>query len=277
MTSDAPLHALYEDVPRTVVALSSEYPPGHATGLHRHPRAQLLFAMAGVMSVTGPRGSWVVPPERAVWIPARVAHAVETRRGVSMRSIYVAAECCEGLPRRPTVVVVSPLLRALILEIADLPTLYDEAAADGRLVAVLLDRIRATAVEPLHLPDPFDPRAARVAAALRDDPGSKRGIDEWGHFGGASARTLARLFRRDTGLTFGQWRTRLRLQEALYHLAEGSSVTDVAYTLGYDSAGSFVSMFRKALGVTPRRYFRKAGADRRDAVRPDGRRSTARH
>jgi AraC-like DNA-binding protein len=164
------------------------------------------------------------------------------------------------------------LLRALILEISDLPTLYDETAADGRLVAVLLDRIRATTVEPLHLPDPSDPRAARVAAALRDDPGSKRGLADWGQFGGASARTLARLFRRETGLTFGRWRNRLRLQEALYRLAEGASVTEVAYALGYDSAGSFVSMFRNALGVTPRRYFRRPAADWRD-----GRRSTAHH
>lgn len=267
MNPDAPLRALYEDVPRTVVALSSEYSPGHATGMHRHSRAQLLFAMSGVMSVTGPSGSWVVPPERAVWIPAGIAHAVETRRGVSMRSIYVAADRCDGLPHQPTVVVVSPLLRALILEIAGLPTLYDEAAADGRLVAVLLDRIRATAIEPLHLPDPSDPRAARVAAALRNHPGSKRGLEDWGHFGGASARTLARLFRRDTGLTFGQWRTRLRLQEALYHLAEGHSVTDVAYTLGYDSPGSFVSMFRNALGVTPRRYFQALATRGRDGRR----------
>jgi AraC-like DNA-binding protein len=261
MTPEAPLRALYADVPRPVVALASEYPPGHATGLHRHPRGQLIFATAGVMSVAAPAGSWIVPPERAVWIPAGVAHAVETRRGVSMRSIYVARDRCAVLPDRPTVVVVSPLLRALILEAARLPALYDEAGADGRLVAVLIDRIRATEIEPLHLPDPADPRAARVAAALKRDPGSKRTLAEWGRYGGAGARTLARLFLRDTGLSFGQWRTRLRLQQALLRLAEGRPVTGVAFDLGYDSVGSFVSMFRQALGVTPRRYFRRPPAD----------------
>jgi AraC-like DNA-binding protein len=261
MTADAPLRALYAEVPRPVVALASEYPPGHATGLHRHARGQLIFATAGVMSVTGPAGSWIVPTERAVWIPPGVAHAVETRRGVSMRSIYVAAARCRDLPARPTVVDVPPLLRALILEAATLPALYDEAGADGRLVAVLLDRIRGTGVEPLHLPDPADPRAARVAAALKRDPGSRRTLAEWGRHGGAGARTLARLFLRETGLSFGQWRTRLRLQQALLRLAEGRSVTEVAFDLGYDSVGSFVSMFRQALGVTPRRYFRRPPAD----------------
>jgi AraC-like DNA-binding protein len=256
MTDAVPLRALYEDAPRPLVALASEYPPGHATGLHRHARGQLIFAMTGVMSVTGPEGSWIVPPERAVWIPPEVAHAVETRRGVSMRSLYVAAARCGGLPARPTVVAVSTLLRALILEAVRLPALYDEAGADGRLVAVLLDRVRATEVEPLHLPDPVDPRAARVAKALKDDPGSRRALADWGRHGGAGARTLARLFVRDTGLSFGQWRTRLRLQRALLMLAEGRTVTAVAFELGYDSPGSFVSMFRQALGVTPRRYFR---------------------
>jgi len=257
MTADAPLRALYAEAPRRIVALASEYPPGHATGVHRHARGQLVFAMSGAMSVTGPAGSWIVPPERAVWIPPGVAHAVETRRGVSMRSIYVAPESCNGLPDRPTVIVVSPLLRAVILEAAALPPLYDETGADGRLVAVLLDRIRATEIEPLHLPDPVDPRAARVAAALKRNPGDTRTLAAWGRHGGAGGRTLARLFVRETGLTFGQWRTRLRLQQALLRLAEGQSVTAVAYELGYDSVGSFVSMFRQALGVTPRRYFQR--------------------
>lgn len=264
MTDGAPLRALYSDVPRPVVVLASEYRPGHATGLHCHARGQLVFALSGVMTVAGPSGSWTVPPERAVWIPPGVAHAVETRSGVSMRSIYVAGDRCAGLPSRPTVVMVSPLLRALIVEAAKLPALYDEAGADGRLIGVLLDRIGDTEIKPLHLPYPADPRAAKVAAALNDDPGSQASLAEWGRFGGASARTLARLFVQDTGLTFGQWRGRLRLQRALLLLAEGNSVTAVALELGYESVGSFVAMFRKSLGVTPRRYFRAP-----DAVPPD--------
>jgi AraC-like DNA-binding protein len=264
MTDRAPLRALYAEVPRPVIVLASEYPPGHATGVHRHARGQLVFAVSGVMTVGGPTGSWTVPPERAVWIPPGVAHAVETRSGVSMRSIYVAESRCAGLPLRPTVVMVSPLLHALIVEAAKLPALYDEAGADGRLIGVLLDRIGDTEIKPLHLPYPADPRAAKVAAALKDDPGSPLSLAQWGRFGGASARTLARLFVQDTGLTFGQWRARLRLQRALVLLAEGSSVTDVALELGYESVGSFVAMFRNALGVTPRRYFRAP-----DAVRPD--------
>jgi AraC-like DNA-binding protein len=256
MMDEAPLRALYTDVPRPVIVLASEYPPGHRTGLHRHARGQLVFAVSGVMTVAGPTGSWIVPPERAVWIPPGVAHAVETRSGVSMRSVYVDGARCHGLPLRPSVVMVSPLLHALIVEATKVPALYDETGADGRLIAVLLDRIGDTEIKPLHLPYPADPRAAKVAAALKADPGSQMSLAEWGRFGGASARTLARLFVQDTGLTFGQWRARLRLQQALLLLAEGSSVTEVALDLGYESVGSFVAMFRNSLGVTPRRYFR---------------------
>ena len=123
---------------------------------------------------------------------------------------------------------------------------------------MLVDEIRGAAQAPLHLPLPSDPRALRVARALQAEPGDARPLAGWSKPAGASTRTLARLFVRETGLGFRAWRQQLRLLRALERLAAGEAVTQVALDLGYDSPSAFIAMFRKALGVSPGRYFRPA-------------------
>ena len=150
---------------------------------------------------------------------------------------------------------VGTLLRELILCGVDLPQLYALGGPEERLVLVLLDEIRAMQVAPLHLPQPRDPRLLKLATALGRDPADRRDLEQWSRAVAASPRTLARLFRRETGLTFGRWRQQLRLLRALEWLAGGRSVTDIALSLGYDSTSAFVAMFRRNLGHTPGRYF----------------------
>ena len=107
----------------------------------------------------------------------------------------------------------------------------------------------------IDIPELTDARLCRIAARLRADPADDRPLAEWGRHVGASARTLARLFLADTGLTFGQWRTRLRLQAALPLLADGMAVNRVAGRVGYATASAFVAAFRRAVGVSPGAYF----------------------
>ena len=166
-----------------------------------------------------------------------------------------AADAKTLLPATCSVISVSPLLRALILRAVELPLLYDEAGPDGRVMALILDEIRAVPALPLHLPWPVDARLARLCAAIQDDPASERSLTEWALTVGASSRTLARLFRRETGMSFGAWRQQVRLVEALGRLATGQPVTTVALDLGYQSPSAFTSMFRRALGCAPTRYF----------------------
>ena len=121
---------------------------------------------------------------------------------------------------------------------------------------VLLDELRVAEATPLRLPMARDERVMRVIDALLKSPGDSRGLDEWGKIAGASSRTLARLFVSETGLTFGGWRKRLLLHEALDRLDRGEQVTGIALDLGYQSLSAFIGMFRKELGVSPRRYAR---------------------
>ena len=243
-------------VPRPVVAAATDYPAGQATRWHSHPRAQLVYGISGVMAVTTEAGVWVVPPERAVWVPGGMAHRVDFPTDVKMRSLWVSPEAAQGLPRACSVVTVSPLLRELIRAAVDVPAEYDADGPAGRLMAVILDQLKVLNQAPLHLPWPENARLKRIAEALTDDPAQDTGLEDWAKTAGASARTLARLFVKDTGMTFGAWRQQARLLKALELLAAGQSVTATALDLGYDSPSAFIAMFKKALGVSPGRYFR---------------------
>jgi AraC-like DNA-binding protein len=271
----SPLVALVA-MTRPVVGYAADFASGHHIRRHRHAAGQLIFAASGVMTVTTDAGRWVVPPERAVWVPPHVPHAIRMTGMVRMRTLYLEAKALEriaGLPAACAVVQVRPLLRELILQAVACRQPYAPSGREARLVAVLLDELTTARAAPLHLPMPRDPRLLAITERLSLDPADKRPLGAWARTAGASARTLARLFRRETGLGFAHWRQQARLLRALERLAAGEGVTSVALDLGYDSPSAFITMFRSRLGATPGRYFLPAAeAPRADDERSDGRR-----
>lgn len=242
-------------VDRPVAAWANDYAAGVRLAPHRHSRGQLVFAATGVMNVTTARGTWVVPPSRAVWVPAAVEHAIDMSGAVAMRTIYVRKEAARGLPKAPCVLSVSPLLRELILRAMALPPLYRPRSGDSRVMAMILDEIRSLRILPLELRMPRDARLLRACMAVLADPGAARSFARLAKGTGASVRTLARLFRRETGLSFTRWRQQARLMEALRRLAAGAPITVVALDLGYATPSAFTYMFRRALGVPPSRFY----------------------
>jgi AraC-like DNA-binding protein len=240
---------------RGVRAVAMNLPEGGRIPLHGHDWDQLVFAVEGVMTVeTGP-GRWVVPPQRAVWLPAGLWHRVDAPGPLAMRTLYFAPEAVAGLPRRACVVGVPPLLRELIAELVRRP-LGD--VRRGKLVELSVDLLAEVSQEPLTLPMPRDPRARRLAELLARHPDDRRSLEELAPEVGASMRTLQRCFRSEAGMSFRHWRQQLRLHRALVLLAEGVPVTSVALQVGYESPSAFVAMFRQLLGSTPGSYFRTA-------------------
>jgi AraC-like DNA-binding protein len=200
-------------------------------------------------------GDWVVPPTRAVWVPAGVEHGIEMAGTVLVQTLYLATATAGLLPQQCSAVNVSPLLRELILHTIALGTLDANVPAQMRLIGFLVDQLSALPTIPLQLPLPSDERARRAAAWMRTHPDDPCLIKHMAKRVSVSARTLERLFRQETGMTFGQWRQQLRLLHALQLLASGRPVTAVALDVGYDSVSAFIAMFKRALGTTPHRYF----------------------
>jgi AraC-like DNA-binding protein len=226
---------------------------------------QLLFASRGMLTVHTEAGLWVVPAHQAIWVPAGVRHGVEVAGGVALRALYLSDSLGRSLhsrlPDACRVVEISPLLREVLRRAMRLRTLDRRIAEERHLLDVLLDELTILPLVPLDLPMPRDARGARAAALIRAEPAARNTLAEVARASAASARTLERLFRSETGLPFGLWRQRARLLRALQWLAEGGTVTGAASAVGYESTSAFVAAFRRALGTTPGRYFQKAAAE----------------
>ena len=226
----------------------------HTLPTHTHEWDQLTYATAGVLRVSTADASWVVPPHRAVWVPAGVAHAEQMFAPVSVRTLYFAPRIARTLPRACRTLNISSLLRELILHVSRLGALDRRTPLHARLIGVLLDQMTDVAEVPLQLPLPRDPRALRVAAILQAKPSHAGTVAALARKGGASRRTIERLFAQETGMTVAEWRRRLRLLHAVRLLAEGEPVTTVALEIGYSSVSAFISVFKRAFGATPKHF-----------------------
>jgi AraC-like DNA-binding protein len=224
-------------------------------GRHSHSTAHLIYAISGVVAVTTDVGTWVVPPNRAIWVPAGTEHATRSYGPVKFRALRIAAEAGANLPSACCIVDVSPLLRELILRLAAIPREQQSGRFASRVIQLLLDELSFRPEQPLSLPMPEDPRLRDLCAAIALDPGPvslKRIAAKLG----MSRSTFMRHFRNATGLSFGRWHQQARLLKSLSLLATGRSVLEIALDCGYQSPSAFTAMFKRALGKTPRDYFR---------------------
>ncbi|WP_058543448.1 AraC family transcriptional regulator [Pseudomonas fluorescens] len=247
---------LLDATPRAVVAIGTDYAHGQVLPSHRHRRAQLLYGATGVMQVSTADGNWVVPPQRAVWIPPGVAHEV-LMLGVSTRSLYIEPAVVTAMDARCQVISVSPLMRQLLMEAVELALDYDEVGRDGALIDLLLHELLRSAHLPLHLPLPQDPGLLGLCQAFLKRPDAHVSPVQWAAQLHISLRSFNRLFSQQTGLSFSRWRQQACVMSALSRLAIGNSVTRIALDLGYDSPAAFSTMFRRVLGHAPSAWLEK--------------------
>ena len=250
----AKLHPVAPDN-SAITTLSRDYAAGHVIPLHFHDRDQVVYASRGVMTVRAVDSAWVVPTDRAVWIPATLPHSITMSGTVSMRTLYLRPRLARSLPRSCCVVNVSALLKELILHACTLATLHRKNQRQRHLIDLIVDHLETIQTVSLQLANPSDPRALRVAGVLLTDPGDQRTLAQICKEIGAGKRTIERRFQEETGMTYGKWRQQLRLMQAMRLLAEGAKVTHAALEAGYSTPSAFISMFRKAWGTTPARWF----------------------
>lgn len=241
---------------RGVVPRRVRYADGHRVGSHWHSHGQFLFAVAGTMAVRTPRRAWIVPPSRALWLPARTVHAIEMHGLVDMRTLYFDAEAAAGLPTDCVVLEVTPLARELVVRVAALAGPVAADSDDALMLRLLQAEIRRLPPCALDLPLPESPELRRLCEQVLAELGATGASAQQAQTLAISARTLYRRFLAETGLTFTRWRQQARLMQAVQRLVQGEPVTTVALDLGYDSPSAFSAMFRRALGMAPREFLR---------------------
>ncbi|RDS81697.1 AraC family transcriptional regulator [Dyella monticola] len=242
----------------------SEYKPEtQQYDWHSHARGQFFCVESGLVHVHTAHGSWLLPPHRAGWMPPGQQHKVTISGPLSGWGVFLHPDASPGLPDRPCVIGVNALMRELVHRASSWTWNAELDTRQERVMALLLDEMCHAPHEPLHLPMPIDRRLLRIALAVLEQPHDNRSLEEWAAWGGLSARTLSRLFRAETALSFAQWRQQARLTKGLEQLADGLPVATVADGLGYASTSAFIAMFRRCFGHPPARYF---GSGRREVV-----------
>ncbi|WP_416067299.1 AraC family transcriptional regulator [Rhizobium sp. ZK1] len=220
---------------------------------HSHRKGQLVMPLRGGVTCRVPRGMWMVPPHCGVWVPAGMPHSNAATANARLFYLFIEPTAVE-MPNRCCTLALSPLVRELIIELADRS---EVAEVDGELITtLLLSALSKMPVEHLHLPLTGEPRLERIATALVKDPSDPSTVAQWAKRMALSENSLARLVQQETGLTFGRWRQQLQLIIAIRSLAAGAPVQQVSGDLGYESVSAFITMFKKALGVSPAKYLK---------------------
>jgi AraC-like DNA-binding protein len=244
-----------QNIDRPVALLEDEYPKGFVDDWHNHSRDQLIYASKGVISISTANVTYVIPPQRALWIPARTNHKAMCKSNVSLRTLYVDSHIRRDFPKQCKVISVSELLRALILQTVNIPSMYELDSRNGHIMQLILDEIEFMPHDPLHIAMPTDKRIDKVCQIFLADPSDNRDIDEWANQANMSRRTFTRQFRQEMDLSFSEWRQQVRMLEAISRIAAGAPITSVSLDVGYSSPSAFTSTFHKAFGVPPSKYF----------------------
>ena len=237
----------YQAVPRPIAVMPKTFAEGASTGRHSHARGQVLYATSGLMIAQTERGAWAVPTSYGLLIPPRLSHEITMHGSVKMLTAYIARDAWDRVARPNCQVVrVSRLMDAALEALAEEPVVYNLRGRGGHLAEIILDELAHAEAIELTLPLPADRRLRELCEALIEDPGLERDLDDWAGVIAVSRRTLTRAFRRDTGLSFGQWRRRLRQLHILKLQAEGQPVKIIAAKVGYRSPQACRAMVKRA-------------------------------
>jgi AraC-like DNA-binding protein len=261
---EAPIHTIPGDRRETgdgVHLLARSYKKGVRLDTHIHREAQLVYAARGTMQVTTPKGRWLVPPDRAVWVPARLEHSIDVLADIDMRTLYfdrawLAREPRSDSLRSEFVVRVSRLLHQTILALFDG---RNNPERTGLLVKLAIFELHHAEDSATFIPLPHEPRCRRAADIVLRAPAASHEIETLAQQVGTSARTLSRLFSSQTQLSFKTWCQRARIAAAIERLSMEAnvSVKQLASALGYASVPAFSHAFRQVTGKTPTEFAEK--------------------
>jgi AraC-like DNA-binding protein len=255
----APRHPSGVVLPSAIYFRAESIPAAVEYPSHHHAWGELVYAFTGVMEVKLADHHYLAPPQYAIWLPPHVQHTGLNRQETSFCSVYIAAELCGRLPQAPCAITVSALVRAMLEHLRDHPPGAPRSEEEERLLRVLLDQLGESTCAGSYLPTSDDLVLGPVLRELEAQPGDTRPLSALARAAGTTERTLMRRCQRDLGMSFTEWRQRLRVVKAMPLLDAGHTVESVAFDLGYGSASAFIVMFRRMTGVTPVEFRRGGG------------------
>lgn len=233
---------------------SARFSPGHKIEPHSHSWSQLAYASEGVIAVETPNHCWVVPTNRAIWIPAGQAHSIKMYGRAFLQTVYFESRPETGIDLPCTAYEIPSLVRELIIHVCNIGIIKSDSDEQRNLLEFMIFQVKKLTPFPLMVPMPNDPRARKLASVLLDNPGTDQSLAELCEECGTSLRTMQRAFSKELGLPLSRWRSQVTMMHALQLLASERNITEVALELGFESVSAFIYSFRKHFGVSPGQY-----------------------
>lgn len=247
--------------PDSVTVKVVQLPGGANFPVEQHPWGQFVYPRAGVIELTVRSNRYAAPPDFGVWLPPGTEHLARAGDETSYFVLDIDANRCVRLPKRAGVLSVGPIAKAIFLDLQRRQVRKPQSPEDVRLMEVLIDQLSVSVPVDSFIPMSSDAALRKVLEALCKNPGDSRTLVEWARYVHSTERTLARRCTRDLGMTFLEWRQRLRLSRAFAMLADGLAVQVVAQKLGYGTTSAFIAMFQKTIGTTPNVFRARMGED----------------
>lgn len=245
-------------LPAPIVFRSAPMPEDGIYPAHNHPWGEFVYAVSGVVEVQFEGGHYLVPPQYGIWLPPNIHHLGQNRRAAWHSSVYVGAAWCAPMPAHVTALTVTPLIREMMEHLRQQPPAMPPGGDEARFLQVLVDLLARAERVGSYLPTSDDPVIRKILALLEHDPGDSRSVAELAAYANTSERTLMRRCQQTLGMSFAEWRQRLRVVKAMPLLADGWTVERIALEFGYASSSAFITMFRRLTGETPDEYRRRA-------------------
>ncbi|ERE04665.1 AraC family transcriptional regulator [Pseudogulbenkiania ferrooxidans] len=243
--------------PAPLIFRYHRFTPKSEFARHRHRWGQLSRINLGMMELLLDDRRVVATAQYLLWTPPAEPHAAYIHQAMHYTSIYVEDGVAAQLPPSTCLLEQTPLVRALLDDFSQRQITVPAEPWDIRQAELLCQRILQSGREASYLPDSRQRLLQPILDAIRQDPADATPLKAWAERVFSTERTLARLFQRELGMSFGQWRGRARLLEALSRLKQGDSVQDISARLGYATPSAFIAMFQKQLGDSPERYRRQ--------------------
>lgn len=224
---------------------------------HCHRRGQIMTAPSGVLTVTAESKSYILAGKAGLWIPEGVAHEVTASTESTIRNLQISRSLAPDLPKAVCPISISALFAELLGTAVEGVQRIQTRSREEKIIELLIMEFEVAQSVVFSFPEPKDPRLKKICTELKRDPANNSSLLEWSAVAGGCTRTLERLFHKETGMTFAQWRRQLRLQDAVVRLHRGQPITSIAFDVGYDNPSSFIEMFRRMTGRTPGQFLER--------------------
>ncbi|MDR0228769.1 MAG: helix-turn-helix transcriptional regulator [Flavobacteriaceae bacterium] len=244
-----------DTIQHPIIGLASDM-EHHDSGFHAHEGyAQLLFAPSGCMTLWTNDKRILLPPSRMLYIPQGLSHKVTLRNIVAYRSMYFRINAIEQeLPTDLQVMTVNPLLKQLIERICWWNWNCKLSLEQENLIKVFWDEWKNSKLERYDLILPHDKRLHKQVESFVANDKALPFLNVFAKGVGASEKTVSRIFKKETGLNYQDWRMQWKFYRAIELLIEKNSITDITIWLDFSSESAFVDFFKKHSGTTPLKY-----------------------